>query len=274
VDDVLRELRQLGRLILFADDNVMIQRAYSRELFTRMIPLNKHWVGQCSLAGISQLQNVELMAKSGCRALFVGFESIDRSTLKRTGKAQNDPAAYRDIVEQLHDHGIAIWGSFVFGFDSDDPEVFDRTVQFGIEAQLTMALYALLTPYPGTRLYQRLLSEGRLTDPHWWLHPDRLGGPPYFVPAGMSREQLREGWQRAWKRFYSAGSIWRRWTLRPRSGWVQTAAYLPLNLFQQRRVAAKLLGRGASTGAVPRPSSPFPGERHGGGAAPRRGAGA
>ncbi len=242
VDEVIAELRHLGKLILFADDNVMIHRKYSGELFTRLKELNKTWIGQCSLAAVKNLDNIKLMADSGCTALFIGFESVDEKTLRGTGKQQNRPEQYREVVQNLHEHGISTWGSFVFGFDTDDSEVFDRTVEFGIDARLTMALFALLTPYPGTKLYRRLLSEGRLTDPRWWLRSDHDAGSPYYLPKRMTREQLREGWQRAWQRFYSTGSILDRWEISRRSGWIQIAGYLPLNLFQQRLVARKILG--------------------------------
>jgi len=233
-NDVLAELRTLGKLILFADDNVMIHRKYSGELFRRMAELNKHWVGQCSLAAVRRIENVRLMAESGCKALFIGFESIDSETVTHTGKRQNRPAEYADVVNMLHDHGISTWGSFVFGFDTDDPEVFDRTVEFGIETQLTMAQFAILTPYPGTALYRRMLAEGRLTDPQWWLRGDHDAGSPYFTPARMSRDTLREGWQRAWQRFYTPRSIWKRWTVRRSSSWIQTLGYLPLSVMQNR----------------------------------------
>src|SRR6188768_3052651 len=202
VDDVLGELKQLGKLIMFADDNVMIHRKYSGELFERMGELDKHWIGQCSLAAVGRIENIKLMAESGCKALFIGFESIDEGTLAFTGKRQNRPAQYREVMDMLHDHGISTWGSFVFGFDTDDREVFDRTVEFGIDMKLTMALYAILTPYPATALYRRLKAEKRLTDERWWLRRDHDAGSPYFVPTKMSREELREGWVRAWKQFY------------------------------------------------------------------------
>jgi radical SAM superfamily enzyme YgiQ (UPF0313 family) len=240
VDDVLRELQQLGKLIMFADDNVMIHRKYSAELFQRMGALGKHWIGQCSLAAVGRIENVKLMAESGCKALFIGFESIDDETLAFTGKRQNRPAKYKDVLDMLHDHGISTWGSFVFGFDTDDHEVFDRTVEFGIQMQLTMALFAQLTPYPGTKLYKRLLAEGRLTDPQWWLGGDHDAGSPYYVPKTMTREQLREGWQRAWQRFYSPSAIWKRWTVRQQSSWIQTLGYLPLNIMQNRLAKHKI----------------------------------
>src|SRR5690606_6267556 len=151
----------------------------SKELFEKMAPLDKHWIGQCSLATVKKLENVELMAKSGCRALFIGFESIDEETVRFTGKRQNRPSIYREVIDMLHDLGISVWGSFVFGFDTDRPSVFDRTVEEAIAMKLTMASFAILTPYPGTRLYKRLLAEGRLTDPKWWLRGDHDEGSPY-----------------------------------------------------------------------------------------------
>lgn len=241
-DEVLAELRTLGKLIMFGDDNVMIHRAYSRELFTRMIPLQKHWIGQCSLAAVKRLENVKLMAESGCKALFIGFESVDEETVRFTGKRQNKPSQYQEVMSMLHEHGISTWGSFVFGFDTDDKEVFDRTVEFGIDMKLTMALFAQLTPYPGTALYRRLKAEKRLTDERWWLRRDHDAGSPYFVPAKMTREELREGWVRAWKRFYSPRAIWDRWTVTRQSSWIQTLGYLPLNVMQNRLAKLKIEG--------------------------------
>jgi radical SAM superfamily enzyme YgiQ (UPF0313 family) len=241
-DEVLGELRTLGKLIMFADDNVMIHRAYSKDLFTRMAPLKKHWIGQCSLAAVKRIENVKLMAESGCKALFIGFESIDESTVRFTGKRQNKPSQYKEVMQMLHEHGISTWGSFVFGFDTDDKEVFDRTVEFGLEMKLTMALFAILTPYPGTALYRRLLAEGRLTDPKWWLRRDHDAGSPYFVPTRMTREELREGWVRAWTKFYSPSSMWRRFTVTQRSSWIQWAGYWPLNVMQNRLAHLKIAG--------------------------------
>jgi len=242
VEDVIGEAKTLGSRLLFADDNVMIHRKYADDLFNRVADLGKSWIGQCSLAAIQHEPNIALMAKSGCKALFVGFESIDEETLALTGKRQNRPQRYAEIVGRLHDYGISTWGSFVFGFDTDDREVFDRTVEFGIQAKLTMALFAILTPYPGTRLYRRLAQEGRLTDARWWLRHDHDAGSPYFVPKRMTREQLREGWMRAWQRFYSWSSIFKRYTVRPSSSLIQSVGFLPLNAMQRRLAVRKVVG--------------------------------
>lgn len=254
-DDVLAELATVGRRVMFGDDNVMIHRAYAKDLFTRMIPMQKHWIGQCSLAAVKRLENIKLMAESGCKALFVGFESIDEATTRAAGKKQNQPAQYREVIEMLHEHGISVWGSFVFGFDTDDPEVFDRTVEFAIETRLTMATFAMLCPYPGTALYRRLAAEGRLTDPAWWLRPDHEDSGPHYTPLHLTPQQLRDGWVRAWDRFYSWQSIWRRWTVRDRSSWIQRIGFWPLNA-QQHWMAKKKVqrfGPGGTHHAAPDP---------------------
>ena len=242
IPQVLAELERLDRLVMFADDNVMIHRAYTQELFEGMAPLGKHWIGQCSLATVKNVDNVALMAKSGCKALFIGFESIDEETVKHTGKSQNRPKTYREVVDVLHDHGISVWASFVFGFDTDRPSVFERTVAEAIEMKVTMASFALLTPYPGTPLYKRLLAEGRLTDPEWWLKRDHDAGSPYYQPKLMTRQQLKEGWIRAWQDFYTFSSMWKRFVVRPASSWVQALGYWPLNVMQNRLAHWKIAG--------------------------------
>jgi len=240
-DDVLSELGGMGKLVMFADDNVMIHRGYSRDLFTRMAPLGKHWIGQCSLAAIRRIENVQLMAASGCKALFVGFESVDEETTRFTGKKQNRPSEYKETIAMLHEHGISVWGSFVFGFDTDDPEVFDRTAEFAVEMKLTAASFAMLCPYPGTALYKRLAAENRLPDPAWWLREYHDEDGPHFVPKQFSSDRLREGWMHAAERFYSWNSMWRRYTTGPQFGWIQRWAYWPLNVMQ-RRLAQRRVG--------------------------------
>ncbi|MBI5482467.1 MAG: B12-binding domain-containing radical SAM protein [Deltaproteobacteria bacterium] len=239
--EVLAEVERLGRLLLLADDNVLVDPRRARDLLAGLAPLGKSWIGQASLAGLDDAAHVGLLRRSGCQALFVGFETLSAASLRGAGKRQNDPARYRDVAARLADAGIAVWGSFVFGFDQDDPAVFDRTVAFAREAGLTMALFALLTPYPGTPLYARLRRAGRLTSPRWWLEEDHDRRSPYFAPLGMTRAELRAGWQRAWRDFYSLGSILQRWRPRVGAGWLETLGYLPLNAFMRRLTRRKIL---------------------------------
>lgn len=246
VREVIAELEEVGPRVLFGDDNVMIHTKYSRELFEAMVPLNKHWVAQASLAALHRVENIEIMAKAGCKALFIGFESVDVETVRHAGKKQNKPGKYREIVKMLSDHGIAVWGSFVFGLDDDTPDAFMRTVDFCVDAKITMALFALLTPYPGTKLYKRLKEEGRLTRDKWWLSQDHDRDAPFYDPKQLTREELRAGWIKAWKKMYSYPSILKRYDFALDHSWIQNVAYWPLNMLMHE-LAERKIGKGDRT---------------------------
>jgi radical SAM superfamily enzyme YgiQ (UPF0313 family) len=241
-EDVAREVATLpGGFVLFADDNILGFGEHSRALFRALKPLKRKWFGQASLHGMQDDATLRLMADSGCRSVFVGFESVSPESLVGCGKRQNDPSLYLDVVRRLHDHGIAVWGAFVFGFDEDRPGVFEATVEFARKAGIIMASFSVLTPYPGTRLFDRLREEGRLFDERWWLK-DRRDGYPFFHPRHMSADQLFEGWQNAWKWFYSGSSILSRFSHTPRTSFFALTAFLPLNLFQRRLTSEKIIG--------------------------------
>jgi radical SAM superfamily enzyme YgiQ (UPF0313 family) len=242
VKEVVAELEEVGPRVLFGDDNVMIHTKYSHELFEAMVPLQKSWVAQASLAALHKVENVEVMARAGCRALFIGFESVDDGTVRAAGKKQNKPRKYRDVVRMLADHGIAVWGSFVFGLDEDTLDSFERTVEFCIESKLTMALFALLTPYPGTRLYKRLVAEGRLTKDAWWLSEDHDAGAPFYRPKTMTRDELRDGWIRAWRAMYAYPAIARRYDPGFDRSWIQNLAFWPINLLMHELAERKIAG--------------------------------
>lgn len=230
VDSVVAEIQGLTRWgILFADDNVIGNVPYFRKLFTALEPLKLKWIGEASLAGLGDEENLKVLEKSGCKALFIGFESVN-SQLKAIGKPQNDPERYAEVIRKLHDHGIITYAAFMFGFDFDDASVFERTVNFAITHKIILAQFAMLTPYPGTRLYSRLQAEGRLLRQKWWLEPNQEVLAPHFRPKLMEPEQLREGWKWAWKEFYSFTSIRKRMEFWP--ALYPYLAYLPLNLRQ------------------------------------------
>jgi radical SAM superfamily enzyme YgiQ (UPF0313 family) len=203
--------------------------------------LNVRWFGQASLHGLEDKENLRLLRRSGCQALFVGFESVNRDSLRSCGKPQNHPERYLELTRRLHDHGIAVWASFVFGLDEDTPDVFDRTLEVAIDSGVIMASFAILTPYPGTRLYRRLQAEGRLLDDRWWLRP-RRDDFPVFRPRRMSAEQLFEGWQRVWSGFYGGRSIARRMLRSAGSSLFSALTFVPLNWRQRRLTEKKILG--------------------------------
>jgi radical SAM superfamily enzyme YgiQ (UPF0313 family) len=242
VRGIVEEIEQLDRRwVMFADDNIVGHAQHSRELFQALSPLKLTWFGQASLQGLRDLQSIRLMAASGCRGLFIGFESVSAESLAGCGKTQNHPDQYREIVRALQGEGIAVWGSFVLGLDDDREEIFERTLQFAVDARIFMALFALLTPYPGTPLYRRLQAEGRLLEERWWLRPDR-DDFPLFRPRHMSPERLHEGWQWTWKEFYSAGAILRRFSGASMGSLFALLSFFPLNLHQRRLTRDKILG--------------------------------
>jgi len=242
ITDIIEEIRSLRhRLIMFSDDNIIGNPSYSRELLQALVPLNKKWIGQASLSGLKDVKNVELLAKSGCIGLLIGFESLSKSNLIQSQKFQNDPAEYRHIIDTLHRFGITIWGSFIFGFDEDDPSIIGETVSLAIQTKLFSAVFALLTPYPETAFYQRVKQEGRLLQDRWWLleRPDELA--PYFAPKKMSIQTLREEWKRAWKKFYSFPSVLRRFQWNYPPTLVNRLIYFPFQLMQHRFTQKKII---------------------------------
>jgi radical SAM superfamily enzyme YgiQ (UPF0313 family) len=147
------------------------------------------------------------MARAGCHTLFVGFESIVAENLRKVGKQCNRVEDYLRNVRRLHERGIMVNGSFVFGFDHDDTNIFEQTVDFGIKARLDTATFAILTPYPGTALHRRLEAEGRIFDRDWSRYDTSHA---VFRPARMSPAELEAGYFRAYERFYTWPAILHR----------------------------------------------------------------
>ena len=242
IPHIIEEIKSLRHhLIMFNDDNIIGNLSYSKDLLKALIPLKKKWIGQASLSGLKKAENVELLAKSGCIGLLIGFESLSKSNLNQSQKYQNNPIEYREIIQTLHRFGITIWGSFIFGFDEDDPSVFEETVAFAIKNKLFSVVFALLMPYPETAFYQRVKEEGRLAHDQWWLLERSEEVAPYFIPKKMSSEVLREGWKRSWKDFYSYPSIWKRfhWDYSPTL--INRFVYLPFQLMQHRFTKKKII---------------------------------
>lgn len=208
VGHVVEDIRRVGaKRIIFIDLNLISDRTYAAKLFEALIPLNVRWFGLAtSLIGRDRAL-MELMARSGCSGLLIGFESIFEASLDDSRKRFNDPSLYRALIDDLHALGISIQGCFVFGHDHDTLDVFDRTVQFSIDAAIDLPRYAILTPFPGTPLHRRLDQSGRITTRNWELYD---GQHVVFAPKHMTPEQLQAGHERAWRSVYSYSSIARR----------------------------------------------------------------
>jgi radical SAM superfamily enzyme YgiQ (UPF0313 family) len=208
VEDVVADIRQHGaRKLIFVDLNLVADRGYALRLFTALIPLKLQWYGLATVLLADDAELLELAARSGCRGLLMGLESISPQNLRESRKGFNSPEKFVHVVERLHEHGIALQGCFVFGLDHDEPDVFLKTAEFAVQAKIDLPRFAVVTPFPNTALYKRLLSEGRILTKNWELYD---GQHVVFRPAKMSVQELQQGIETAWKHAYSFRSIARR----------------------------------------------------------------
>ncbi len=208
VAEVLKEIGALkGNLIFFVDDNIIGSRTYAQELFEGLKPLKKRWVSQATL-NISREEKLLALARdSGCLGLFVGFESLSQEILNGLGKSFYRVAQYETAIRRLHDYGIGIQGSFIFGNDNDPPDVFSRVVRFCNRNRLEAVLFSLLTPFPGTRIFHQLLKENRILHFDWEKYDMNH---VVFRPQGMDAEALEKGFFEAYKKVYSSASLLKR----------------------------------------------------------------
>jgi radical SAM superfamily enzyme YgiQ (UPF0313 family) len=139
------------------------------------------------------------------RSVFVGFETLNPESLRRHDKQQNLGRDYDEVIRRCHALGVMVNGSFVFGLDDDGPDVFDRTVEWGVSHSLETATFHIMTPYPGTALHQRLVADRRIVTDDWERYDTRH---VVFTPKRMSPEQLEAGYWRAYRDFYRWGAIW------------------------------------------------------------------
>ena len=208
VDQVIADiLQQRSRKLIFVDLNLIADRTYAAQLFTALIPLKVQWYGLATVLLADDSELLDLAARSGCKGLLMGLESISPTNLRNSHKGFNSPERFARVVEVLHNHGIALQGCFVFGLDDDGPDVFLKTAEFAVEARIDLPRFAIVTPFPNTPLHKRLSAEGRLLTRNWELYD---GQHVVFQPAKMSPQELLHGTESAWKHAYSFRSIARR----------------------------------------------------------------
>jgi radical SAM superfamily enzyme YgiQ (UPF0313 family) len=209
--DEVRALRRPGKLFFFIDDNITSDLAGAKELFRALVGLGIRWVGQTSIAVAHDEEALALMAASGCQGVLVGFETLDPARLKQMNKSFNLMRGGPEVaLANLKRHGIRVYGTFIFGYDGEDPASFAQAVGFAREQGMFIAAFNHLTPFPGTPLYQRLEIEGRLRFPAWWLDPGYRYGMVPFTPRGMTPEELEARCIAARREFYSWPSIAQR----------------------------------------------------------------
>jgi radical SAM superfamily enzyme YgiQ (UPF0313 family) len=216
VEEVVAEIKsQPGNRWMFLDDNLIGQDKYAKELFRALIPLGITWGAQVSFALAKDMELMDLYAQAGGRFAFIGFESLSAKVLKSVRKGFNHPEEYATGIRHLQHRGITIMGSFMFGLDGDDIGVFKRTVDFVNATKIDLVLYHILTPFPGTKLYEEMDRQGRIHD-HDWSHYDT--GHSVIHPQGMTSEELQNGWYWAVGETYKLSNILRR-LVRIDPGW-------------------------------------------------------
>ena len=205
VDDALAEIARLpGRHLYFLDDHLLGEPRFARELFEGMRGMNRLFQGAATVDSILRGDLIERAADAGLRSLFVGFESLSPENLRSSGKRQNLGRDYSAVTSRLHSLSIMINGSFVFGMDDDDEDVFRRTVDWAIANGITTSTFHIQTPYPGTGLHRRLEQEGRIVTSNWDLYDTRH---VVYRPARLHPERLKEGYDWAYREFYRWTSI-------------------------------------------------------------------
>lgn len=222
VEEVVNEIRISGaRGALFLDDNIFAIPARSKELFRALIPLRLNWISQGTLHAAKDTELLHLAQKSGCKMMVIGIESISSAHLESVGKSFNVVADYKNHLRAFRDSGIAVTAAMMFGFEEEEPTIFDETCDFLIRNHITYTSWQPLTPYPGTRIYEKLREQGRLKDDHWWLNRELTSRftSLKFTGVSMGEDVFFNRFHQAYRRFYSSGSIIRRLLFPPQKYW-------------------------------------------------------
>jgi radical SAM superfamily enzyme YgiQ (UPF0313 family) len=199
-DRALAEIERLpGKHLYFLDDHLLGNPHFASSLFEGMKGMGRLWQAAGTVQSVLKSGLLEKAVASGLRSLFVGFETLSPNNLVQQHKYQNLNRDYSTVIRRLHDLGVMVNGSFVFGMDDDDITVFDRTVDWAIQQGIETATFHILTPYPGTALYKRMHTEGRIAHSNWDLYDTRH---TVFYPQRLSPEELELGYWHAYREFY------------------------------------------------------------------------
>ena len=238
VASVLEEIRsKKTRHVMFIDDNFIGDLGFARKLVEAMAPMGLTWNAAVSANIINHPDLLDRMRETGCRSLFVGFESVNADSIAGVHKGQNDVARYEQLVEMLHEREIMVNASFVFGLDSDDASVFRATLDWIVRNRIETVTSHILTPYPGTALHARLKEEGRLTDTDL-SHYDTAH--VVYRPKGMSAEELYAGYLWIYREVYSWRNIFRR---RPKAASQRMPYWLFNLLYRKYGCVTEALGK-------------------------------
>jgi radical SAM superfamily enzyme YgiQ (UPF0313 family) len=212
IEATVQEVKQKReKFIFFIDDNLFSDETKARELFEHLTPLKKKWMCQMSIDAAKNSDLLKLMKKAGCMMVGIGFESLNIENLKQMKKSANiKHNDYEEIIKNIHECSIMLYGTFVVGYDLDTKNTASQLADFALKHKFAMANFNPLVPMPGTKLYERLEKEGRLTYKKWWLDDNYSYGNALLKPKNMSENELMESCKAARYRFNSCGSIFRR----------------------------------------------------------------
>jgi len=214
VKDVVEEIKNMpNNLFIFHDPHLTLHRKYAMDLFKEMIrqKIHRGWVanGTANILGKAEEKFLDLAQKAGCVEWFVGFESVNQETLNNINKKHNKVEDFKKMIKRVHDHGMTIQGGIIFGFDEDTPNIFDTTLETINDWDLDVLEVNILTPYPGTPLFERLDREGRILTRDWSRYNQV---DVVFKPNNMTEKELYEGARRVAKEFYSPHNIVKKLT--------------------------------------------------------------
>ncbi len=244
IDAIIEEIARLKnqrKLFFFVDDNITSNMEQAKQFFRALIPLQVRWVSQSSINAAHDEEFLDLLKRSGCQGVLIGFESLNPANLKDMNKVFNTQrGGFEKALANLRRQHIRVYGTFIFGYDRDTPESFSETVAFARDHALYIAAFNHLTPFPGTPLYARLQREGRLLYEKWWLDDRYSYNRIPFQPRGMSPEALQSNCLAARRKFYSWPSIFQRgWDRVNRENWFMWRNFYVINALHRNDVSLR-----------------------------------
>jgi len=201
----IKSIRKRSNFFFFIDDNIIIDKVYARKLFKALIPLKIKWFCQADISIAKDKELLELAYQSGCRFVFIGFESVSQRSLDEMNKGTKFKE-YIELIKKIKDKGIFIVGSFVYGFDSDDKDSIKNTIKFCKKTKIDLPVFSILIPYPGTQLYNKLKQENRITNDNWEEYSKQV----VFRMKKFKKGELERGILKSHKTFYSFPGIFKK----------------------------------------------------------------
>jgi radical SAM superfamily enzyme YgiQ (UPF0313 family) len=231
VDEVVADLETIKRLggkrVLILDDNPIGNVKYAKELFKAMIPLKMEWASQMTINIARNDELLDLAARSGCRSLSIGLESVSQDNLEGIDKGFNKAPRFEDDLAKIRSKGIQVIALMMVGLDGDDTTSFQKTLDFLVENKLTFLKLFTPCPYPGTKYYDDMQKAGRILTKNWNRYDY---GSPLIQPTNMTPDEMMKGFNYVYNNFYSLKNIWRRMRNPPRGNYLEHAFYVIANL--------------------------------------------